>query len=249
MELQLSMVDGSVCMKDSAKSEISSERTLYPYVTGTSIIGMKYKDGVILASDTAGSYGSTLRYKSVERIKQVGDHTLIGASGEISDFQEIMRYLDELILYDKMWDDGNSLGPKEVHNYLNRIMYNRRNKFNPLWNSLVLGGVKKGQKYLGTVNMIGTHYEDDHLATGFGNHLARPILRSEWREDLTFEEAVKLIEKCLLVLLYRDRSSINKFQIAKITDEGTTIFPPYALKTFWGFSHFQNPSKGAAGTW
>jgi 20S proteasome subunit beta 7 len=61
--------------------------------------------------------------------------------------------------------------------------------------------------------MIGTHYEDDHLATGFGNHLARPILRSEWREDLTFEEAVKLIEKCLLVLLYRDRSSINKFQV------------------------------------
>ena len=50
-----------------------------------------------------------------------------------------------------MWDDGNSLGPKEVHNYLTRVMYNRRNKFNPLWNSLVLGGVKNGHKYLGTV--------------------------------------------------------------------------------------------------
>ena len=50
-----------------------------------------------------------------------------------------------------MWDDGNSLGPKEVHNYLTRVMYNRRNKFSPLWNSLVLGGVKNGQKYLGMV--------------------------------------------------------------------------------------------------
>ncbi|KAL8139703.1 hypothetical protein V2J09_005724 [Rumex salicifolius] len=49
-----------------------------------------------------------------------------------------------------MWDDGNSLGPKEVHSYLTRVMYNRRNKFNPLWNSLVLGGIKNGQKYLGT---------------------------------------------------------------------------------------------------
>lgn len=53
---------------------------------------------------------------------------------------------------DNMWDDGNSLGPKEVHNYLKRVMYNRRNKFNPLWNSVVLGGVKNGQKYLGTVS-------------------------------------------------------------------------------------------------
>lgn len=61
--------------------------------------------------------------------------------------------------------------------------------------------------------MIGTHFEDNHVATGFGNHLARPILRAEWREDLSFEEAVKLLEKCLLVLLYRDRSAINKFQV------------------------------------
>lgn len=56
-------------------------------------------------------------------------------------------------LYDNMWDDGNSFGPKEVHSYLTRMMYNRRNKFDPLWNSLILGGVKKGQKYLGMVDI------------------------------------------------------------------------------------------------
>ncbi|KAK1324954.1 Proteasome subunit beta type-4 [Acorus calamus] len=221
----------------------------YPYVTGTSVIGIKYKDGILLAADMGGSYGSTLRYKSVERIKAIGKHSLLGASGEISDFQEILRYLDELILYDNMWDDDNSLGPKEVHNYLNRIMYNRRNKFNPLWNTLVLGGVKNGKKYLGMVSMIGVHFEDDHVATGFGNHLARPILRDEWREDLSFEEAVKLLEKCMCVCLLRDRSSINKFQIAKITEEGVTISQPYALKTNWELSAFKNPSKGAEGTW
>ncbi|CAN6205013.1 unnamed protein product [Urochloa humidicola] len=230
-----------------------TQRTQYPYVTGSSVIALKYKDGVIMASDTGASYGSTLRYKSVERIKPVGKHSLIGASGEFSDFQEILRYLDELTLSDHMWDDGNSLGPKEIHSYLTRVMYNRRNKFDPLWNSLVLGGVKKGpkgdEKYLGMVNMIGTHFEENHVATGFGNHMAIPILRDEWREDMTFEEAVKLVEKCLLVLLYRDRSSINKFQIAKITTEGSTIYPPYSLKTYWGFSHFENPSQGAVGSW
>ncbi|CAA7394113.1 unnamed protein product [Spirodela intermedia] len=225
------------------------EQGWYPYVTGTSVIGIKYKDGILMAADTGGSYGSTLRYKSVERMKVIGKHSLLGASGEISDFQEILRYLDELILYDNMWDDGNSLGPKEIHNYLNRVMYNRRNKFNPLWNSLVLGGVKNGNKYLGVVTMLGAHYADNHVATGFGNHLAVPILRSEWKEGMSFEEAVKLLEKCLLVLLYRDRSSINKFQIAKITEEGATIYPAYSLKTFWGFSAFQNPGQFAEGTW
>eukprot|EP00252_Welwitschia_mirabilis_P013236 TRINITY_DN29177_c0_g1_i1.p1 TRINITY_DN29177_c0_g1~~TRINITY_DN29177_c0_g1_i1.p1 ORF type:complete len:264 (+),score=42.85 TRINITY_DN29177_c0_g1_i1:296-1087(+) len=229
------------------KSPIS--HTQYPYVTGTSVLGIKYKDGILLAADMGGSYGSTLRYKSVDRLKPIGKHTILGSGGEISDFQEIIRYLDELILYDNMWDDGNSLGPNEVHNYLNRLMYNRRNKFNPLWNSLVLGGVKNGQKYLGTVNMIGVHYEENHCATGFGNHLARPIFRDEWREDMSFEEAVRLLEKCMLVLLYRDRSAVNKLQVAKITEEGAHFFEPYALKTNWEFSAFKNPTSGAVGSW
>lgn len=56
-------------------------------------------------------------------------------------------------LYDNMWDDGNSLGPKEIHSYLTRVMYNRRNKFDPLMNTLLLGGVKKGKKFLGMVRL------------------------------------------------------------------------------------------------
>uniref|UniRef100_M4EGM0 Proteasome subunit beta n=1 Tax=Brassica campestris TaxID=3711 RepID=M4EGM0_BRACM len=250
-------------------AEADSQRTLYPYVTGTSIVAIKYKDGVLMASDMgvlmasslckfkgfmvdnecAGSYGSTLRYKNIERVKAIGKHSLLGASGEISDFQEILRYLDELVLNDNMWDDGNSLGPKEVHNYLTRVMYNRRNKFNPLWNTLVLGGVKNGESYLGMVSMIGVSFEDNHVATGFGNHLARPILRDEWRADLSFEDGVKLLEKCMRVLLYRDRSAINKLQIAKITEEGVTVSQPYSLKTFWEFQAFHNPTAGAQGSW
>ncbi|GMP82996.1 hypothetical protein CsSME_00037083 [Camellia sinensis var. sinensis] len=87
-----------------------------------------------MAADMGGSYWSTLHYKCVEQLKSVGKHSLLGASGEINDFQEILCSLDKLILYDNTWDNGNSLGPKEVHNYLTRMMYNRHNKFNPLWN-------------------------------------------------------------------------------------------------------------------
>lgn len=97
--------------------------------------------------------------------------------------------------------------------------------------------------------MIDVHYEDNHLATGFGNHVARPILHDEWHENLTFEEGVKLLEKCMRVLLYPDRSAVNKLQIAKITEEGVTISQPYLLRTFWDFASFKNPTAGAEGSW
>lgn len=76
------------------------QHTQYPYVTGTSVLGIKYRDGVLVACDTLGAYGSTKRYKSVERIKKVNDRCIIAASGELSDFQYLMKLLDELTTED-----------------------------------------------------------------------------------------------------------------------------------------------------
>jgi hypothetical protein len=39
-------------------------------------------------------------------------------------------------------------------------------RFDPLWNSLVVGGYYNGQPFLGSVGMIGTNYTDQHVATG-----------------------------------------------------------------------------------
>ena len=39
----------------------------------------------------AGAYGSTKRYKDFQRLRRVNDGCVIGAGGELSDFQYIMR--------------------------------------------------------------------------------------------------------------------------------------------------------------
>lgn len=39
-------------------------------------------------------------------------------------------------------------------------------RFDPLWNSLVVGGLAEGKPFLGMVGMLGTHYSDEHVATG-----------------------------------------------------------------------------------
>ena len=91
----------------------------------------------------AGSYGSTKRYKNLQRMRVVNASTVIGFTGELSDFDYIMTLLEELNTADFCEDDGKQLSPEEIYAYLTRVMYNRRNKFDPLWNSLVVAGVKK----------------------------------------------------------------------------------------------------------
>jgi 20S proteasome subunit beta 7 len=203
----------------------------------------------MLASDTLGSYGSTKRYKSFSRIAKVNDRCILAAGGELSDFQYIVRLLEELADDDFCMDDGHRLKPAEVFSYLTRVLYNRRNKFDPLWNSLVVAGWHEGRPFLGTLGMIGTNYIDETVATGFGNHLARPLMRERHRPDMEENEALTLLHDCLRVLYYRDKNSINKFQVAKVTASGVDVSEPFALDTKWDYKLFANPSANAPGTW
>jgi hypothetical protein len=50
-----------------------------------------------MAADTLGSYGSLARFRDVERICVVGESTLVGASGDISDFAYIKHKLEDIV--------------------------------------------------------------------------------------------------------------------------------------------------------
>jgi len=211
-----------------------SRRTLDPLVTGTSVIGIKYADGIMMAADTLASYGSLARFRNIERIRIVGKNTLVAGSGEYSDFQYIMVSLEELVDSDNALDDGHHLQPKEIYSYLTRMLYNRRNKFDPLWNQIIVAGVSdKNQIFLGQVDLMGTAFEDNTLATGYGAFIARPLLRHAYRPNLSEAEAKDVLERCMRVLYYRDGRSLNKIQIAKATATTIEISKPYELPTEW----------------
>lgn len=41
-----------------------------------------------------------------------------------------------------------------------------RGRMDPLWNSIVVGGIQDGKPFLGTVGMLGVQFSDEHIATG-----------------------------------------------------------------------------------
>ena len=49
---------------------------------------------------------------------------------------------------DKANDDGHEMGPKNVFSYLTRLMYHKRSRFEPYWNTWVVGGFKDGESYV-----------------------------------------------------------------------------------------------------
>lgn len=233
------------------------QHTTRPIVTGTSVLGIVYNGGVMLAADTLLSYGTMAKQQRVPRLHAItGTNTLIGASGEYSDFQMIINVLESEALQetrtskslmDSLYaveeNTGSKMTAASTWNYLRFVMYSKRNKFNPYWNDIVVAGVDNENKpFLGMVDKIGTTVKDNMIATGFGSYIALPLLRDKWHPNLTEAEARTLLEDCCRVLFYRDCRASNTIQIAKCVVGQTSplISDPYPLDTSWDAPEFIN---------
>lgn len=252
--MSLKIVAGSGRSRDDESIRASAagapiKRTLRPMVTGSSVIGIRCADGVVLACDTLASYGSMARFRQITRMHKVTDSCVIGAGGDYSDFQEICSMLDEATLTEECYDDGHSLSAKSIHQYLSRVMYNRRNKMDPLWNSIVLAGWDEGP-VLALADLYGTNFESEVIATGYGGYIGLPLLRNAYREDITVEEGRKVIIDVLKVLYYRDCRTIDKYQISVVSKDSATVEDPKQLETEWSFKAFVEGARGQdASTW
>ena len=187
---------------------------------GSSVIGLKFNKGIIIACDTRMNYGRTLSLVSTnERIKALNNRTLMGYSGEFSDMQETKRILDDLVLTDNLETNGkNTMGPVELGHYLSSLHYGRRNKMDPYLNSAIVGGIDfNGDIVLMQVDPFGTFLTGNYFTTAFANYFACSLLRNNYPKnpnDLNKDQAIDLIMKCFEVLFYRDTMAGDTIQLS-----------------------------------
>ena len=152
-------------------------------------------------------------------------------------------------------EDGHVLRPEHVHEYLTRVMYNRRTKMDPLWNSIIVAGrsppatasvdspratTDSDQTFLAFVDLLGTTYSSPVIATGMGAAMAIPLLRKAtdldaWK-SLSAEQARLTLDECMKVLYYRDARSLNKFDVATVNSKGIEILSNQSVQTHWEFA-------------
>ena len=188
------------------------------------MIGIVFDDGVLIAADTLVSYGMMARFRNCPRVLKVNEGTIAGCGGDYADFQYLKNMIEQQQIDEECRSDGHNLSPKSLFSWLTRILYHRRNKFDPLWTSWLVGGIEAGQPFLGSVDKLGTAFRDRAIATGYGSYMASPLLR-EWtekRDTLSEQEAKKLVNDAMRVLYCRDAQSFPKYQVAVARRDGTS---------------------------
>ena len=119
-------------------------------------------------------------------------------------------------------EEGTELNANNLYTYLSKVLYKRRSDFNPLWNQVIVAGLDEDSTpFLASADLLGTTFKAPCLATGFGSHLAIPLMRKavpdeKSVENLSREDAEKLLRDCMKVLFYRDARSLDSFSIAVV---------------------------------
>ncbi|CZS94387.1 proteasome component PRE4 [Rhynchosporium agropyri] len=220
-----------------------NQHTQSPVVTGTSVLAIKFKDGVVIAADNLASYGSLARFTDVKRLRVFAETTVVGFGGDVSDMQYIDRLLSSLDTEEAYGTAGHTLNASNLHTYLTKVFYKRRSDFNPLWNQVLVAGLDgEGKPFLASTDLLGTAFTSPSLATGYGAHLAQPLMRKiapdeEAASQLSKEKAVEAIKESMKVLYYRDARSLDKYSIAVVTEDGIELKDNEKLENqSWAFA-------------
>ncbi|KAL0809675.1 hypothetical protein ABMA28_011194 [Loxostege sticticalis] len=209
-----------------------------PITTTTTVIGLKFDKGVVIAADTLGSYGSLARFRDCPRVMKVNDLILLGNGGDYADFQYLKDIIEQKIIDEKCIGDGLQLKPRSLHCWLTRVLYNKRSKMDPLWSNYVVAGIQDGEPFLGAVDKLGTAYEDAAIATGLGAYMATPLLREAVDKGGLDEQGAKaLVQKCLEVLYYRDARAFQRYQLGVVTADGVTVEDLAEITPRWELAH------------
>lgn len=216
-----------------------NRHTQSPITTGSSVFAMKYEGGVIVAADTLGSYGSLARFPQLERILKVNETTVVAAGGDYADYQFLSEIINQKQIDEDCKDDGFKLKPKALHCWLTRVMYNRRSKFDPLWNIFLVCGMQDKDPFLGYVNLQGTAFQETVLATGMGTDLALPVMRAAMEKKgglLSYEEARETLLHCVRLSYLRDCRAWPKYHIAKVDCNGSEVEGPLTIDSNWDYA-------------
>lgn len=192
-------------LRDSRPEVIRSERAIsttdVPVPHGTTVLGLKYADGVIMAGDRRATAGYTVADAKMRKVFAADDHSAIAIAGAAGQAIEMVKLFQlELEHYEKITGDRLSLEGKA-----NRLAQMIRSNFPLALQGLVVvplfGGFDHalGQGRIFYYDATGGRWEeDDYQTTGSGGQPAKNSLKKRWRAGLSRDEALRVAVEALM---------------------------------------------------
>ena len=185
--------------------------------TGTTTLGMIYKDGVIIATEKRATMGTLIAHKATKKLYKIDEHLALATAGLVGDLQVLTRYLNaEANLYRLKRDTRMSV--KSAATLMSNILNQR--KFYPYYVQLILGGYDATGGHVYSLDAAGGAIPDKYTAGGSGSPYVFGVLEDNYRDDLTVDEGIDIAVRAITAAMNRDSASGGMIDIAVITKDG-----------------------------
>jgi len=195
--------------------------------TGTTILGIVCKDGVVIATERRATMGTLIAHKATKKLYQIDNHLALATAGLVGDLQVLSRYLSaETKLYSLKRDAEMSV--HSAATLLSNILNSR--KFAPYYVQLILGGWDSTGGHVYSLDAAGGSIPDKYTAGGSGSPYAFGVLEDQFRDDMTVNDGIELALRAVTAAMNRDSASGNGADVAVITEKEFKMIPEEEIK-------------------
>jgi len=192
--------------------------------SGTSIIGIVCKDGIVMGADRQSTAGNIVMSKTSEKVKKINDYLLFAGTGMVSDIQKSIKLTGaELRL--KQLRSKSRPTVRQAANLTASMIYQSIRQ--PAMLQFVVGSLIGGVNEDGSTELysidpsggiIKVHDYDANFGSGMPYILG--LLERQYKPNMTVKEAIELTIESLKSSTQRDIGSGYGIDIFSITKEG-----------------------------
>jgi len=200
------------------------EKILY----GTTTVGIKAKDGVVLCADMRASAGYFIANNNTMKIQKIDEHAGMTMAGGVADAQnitDILRYHANIHRIEKQ----EPIPIKSLTRLTSLIFH--QNRGYPFIADILVGGYDNAGPALFNIDMFGSVEEKTYVTTGSGSPVAYGVLEEEYRDDLIVEEAKVIALRAVKAAITRNTGTGDGINVSIIDKDGFRLLTKDQKKT------------------
>jgi len=192
--------------------------------SGTSILGIVCKDGIVMASDRRATAGNLVMSKNTQKTVKINDYLVASGTGMASDIQMLQKIVAaELRLKELKSKVRPSV--KEAANLFAMLSFRNIRQFTTIPSiagTLVAGYNEDGTFELYTIEPAGSIAKVDDYDANFssGMPFILGLLERQYKKDLSVKQGVELAIEAIKSSTQRDIGSGNGLDVFAITKDG-----------------------------
>jgi len=193
--------------------------------TGTTILGIVCKDGVVIAADKKSTLGgSIVASKNAKKVFPVNDYLIIAGTGIAADIDRVPKILSAELKLKELRSKSRPT-VKESASLLANINYSgiRQPSMIPQQAGFLLAGLNEdGSAELYTVEPAGSAVLVEDYDANFGSGMPYVLgyLERQYKKGISTKEGIELAKESIKSSSQRDTASGHGIDIYTITKEG-----------------------------